>query len=249
MPATALGRRRRDGHLDLLGRPLADQHVVLALDVVDDRLVHLVATAADGAGGDDAGQGDHGHVGGAAADVDHHVPGSRRDVETRTDGGRHRLLDEVDLAGAGGERRLAHGALLDARDARRNADDDARPDQAAPVVGTLDEVAQHRLGDLEVRDHAVLDRADGADLARRAAQHLLGVVTDGEHAVAATVLVANDRHDARLGAHQALAVHVDQRRGRARRSRRWSRRTSDPVLPVANSPRRLGPVSACAGRN
>ena len=35
------------------------------------------------------------------------------------DGGRQRLLDEVGLAGAGLERRVAHGALLDARHARR----------------------------------------------------------------------------------------------------------------------------------
>ena len=37
------GVGRADLDLDLLGGPLADEQVVLALDVLDDRLVHLVA--------------------------------------------------------------------------------------------------------------------------------------------------------------------------------------------------------------
>jgi len=45
---------RGDGELDLLGRTLADQHVVLTLDVVDDRLVHLVTAGTDRTRRDDA---------------------------------------------------------------------------------------------------------------------------------------------------------------------------------------------------
>jgi hypothetical protein len=66
-----------DLDLDALGGLLADQQVVLALHVLDDRLVHLVAADADDLRVDDAGEGDHGDLGGAAADVDDHVaPGS-----------------------------------------------------------------------------------------------------------------------------------------------------------------------------
>jgi len=54
--ALALGRCGSDRHLGLLSRALANQHIVLALDVVDDRLVHLVAAGANGTGGDDSGQ-------------------------------------------------------------------------------------------------------------------------------------------------------------------------------------------------
>ena len=75
------------------------------------------------------------------------------------DRGRHRLLDQVGLARAGGERRLLDGALLDAGHAGRDADDDARVREAV-LVHLLDEVAQHLLGHVEVGDHAVLERAD-----------------------------------------------------------------------------------------
>ena len=81
------------------------------------------------------------------------------------DRGRHRLLDQVRLAGAGRERRLLDRALLDAGHARGHADDDARVREAV-LVHLLDEVAQHLLGDVEVGDDAVLQRADRADRAR-----------------------------------------------------------------------------------
>ena len=55
-------------------------------------------------------------------------------------------------------------------------------------MGALDEVAEHRLGDLEVGDHAVLDRADRADVAGRASEHLLRLEADREHALAPPVL-------------------------------------------------------------
>ena len=82
------------------------------------------------------------------------------------DGGGHGLLDDVGgLAGAGVLGGLLHGALLDAGDARRDADDHARLDPAA-VVHLLDEVAEHLLADLEVGDDAVLQRPDGLDVRR-----------------------------------------------------------------------------------
>ena len=57
------------------------------------------------------------------------------------------------------ERRLLDGAPLDAGDARRNADDDARVGEAI-LVHLLDEVAEHLLGDVEVGDDPVLQRPD-----------------------------------------------------------------------------------------
>src|SRR3954471_4364354 len=65
--------RAADLELDLLGRLLADQEFVLLLDVVDDRVVELVAADADALADDDAAEADDGHLGGAAADVDDHV--------------------------------------------------------------------------------------------------------------------------------------------------------------------------------
>ena len=89
---------------------------------------------------DDPAERDHGDLGRTAADVDDHVPGRLGDGQPCADRGGHRLLDEVRLPGAGRERRLLDGALLDARDARRDADDDPRVREAV-LVDLLDEVA------------------------------------------------------------------------------------------------------------
>ena len=70
-------------------------------------------------------------------------------------------------------------ALLDLRDFGRHADDDARAHPHVAVVGLLDEVRQHLLGDVEVGDDPVLHRLDGDDVAGCAAEHLLGLAADG----------------------------------------------------------------------
>src|SRR5467141_3475190 len=162
-----------DAHLDQLGGTLADQQVVLALDVLDDRFIHLVAAHADALGVHDARERDHCDVAGPAADVHDHVSGRLGDRQPGADRRGHRLLDQVDLARSGALRGLAHGAALHFGDAGRDPDDDAWLHQGGPVVRRADEVAQHRGGDLEVGDHPVLHGAAGDDVARRAPQHLL----------------------------------------------------------------------------
>ena len=71
-----------------------------------------------------------------------------------------------------------------------------------PLVHLLDEVAQHLLADLEVGDDAVLQRPDGLDVRRRAADHALGLGADGERAAVAGV----DGDDRRLVEHDAAAA-------------------------------------------
>src|SRR6185295_14983088 len=123
-----LGERERgaDLELDLLGRLLPDHQLVLALDVIDDGLVELVAADADRLRHDDAAERDHRNLARAAADVDDHVAGGLANREPGADRGRHRLLDEVRLARAGREAGLLHSALLHPRDARGDADHHAR---------------------------------------------------------------------------------------------------------------------------
>ena len=106
---------RADLELDLLGRLLADQQLVLALGVVDDRLVQLVAADADRLRDDDAAERDHRDLARAAADVDDHRAGRLADRQAGADRRRHRLLDQVGLARAGREAGLLDRALLDAR--------------------------------------------------------------------------------------------------------------------------------------
>ena len=101
--------------------------------------------------------------------------------------------------------RVLHRPLLDAGDARRNADDHAR---LAPPAGVhlLDEVAQHLLAHFEVGDDTVLQRSDGLDPARRATHHALGLETDGDGAPVGDV----DGDDRRLVQHHTLPSGVDE---------------------------------------
>src|SRR5437762_2547006 len=77
--------RGAKGDLDLLRGALTEGEAVLLLDVLDDRVVELVAADADRLAGDDAPQGDDRHLGGAAADVDHHVAGGLVHGQARAD--------------------------------------------------------------------------------------------------------------------------------------------------------------------
>src|SRR5262249_13862969 len=154
--------RRTDGDLYELRGPLADEQVVLALDVLDDGLVHLVTGHADRARKHDTAQRDDGDLGGAAADVDDHVTGRLGDRKAGADRRRHRLFDQIDFARPGRFCRFAHRAFLDRGNSEGYADHDprTRPHQSFARVCLLDEVTQHVFRDFEVGDHAVTQRAN-----------------------------------------------------------------------------------------
>src|ERR1700723_840592 len=91
------------------------------------------------------------------------------------------------------------GGLLDRPlpppgDARRHTHDHARVGKAV-LVDLLDEVPQHLLGHVEVRDHPILQRPDRLDRAGGAPEHPLRLDPHGVHLARARV----DRHHARLG--------------------------------------------------
>ncbi len=201
--------RRAEGHLDLLGGALPQHQGVLLLHPRDDRLVELVAGRADAERRHDAAEGDDRDLGGAAADVDHHVAGGLVDRQPGADRGRHRLLDDVDPAAARLVAGLLDRTLLDRGDAARHADDHARLGEVATPVHELDEVAQHLLGRVEVGDDAVLERPDRGDAVRRTTDHPLGLVADSEQLVRLLV----HRDDRRLVHEDAPSAHVDQRVG------------------------------------
>src|SRR5919106_689114 len=224
--------RRADLELELLSGLLPDEELVLLLDVAHDRLVHLVTADADGLRDDDAAEGDDGDLGGAAADVHDHVPGRLGDRQAGADGRRHRLFDQVSLARSGREGRLFNGALLHSRDAARHADDDAWVGEAV-VVHLLDEVAEHRLGHVEVGDDAVLQRPDGRDGAGRAAEHALGLDPDGVDFARALV----DSDHGRLGEHDSAPADVDERVRRAEVDSHLATAEAAYVAPQAHSPR------------
>src|SRR6266496_4401982 len=151
LPLFAHRRRRSDLNLDLLGRGLADEKVVVLAHELHDRLIQLVAAGADRRVRHDARQGDHGDLRGPAADVDHHVPGRGLDRQPHADRGRHRLGDHIDLLGARRLRGVAHRPLLHLGDAAGHAYDHLRlyPEQVTVDDG-VEENPQHLLGDVEV---------------------------------------------------------------------------------------------------
>ena len=75
-----------------------------------------------------------------------------------------------------------NGALLDLCYAGRDANGDprARQAEAEVIVYRADEVVEHLLGDCEVGDNAVAQRAHGNDIGRSTADHALGLRANRE---------------------------------------------------------------------
>src|SRR5262249_48665422 len=92
---------RSQRNLDLFSAPLADQEVVVLLDVFHDRLVHLIARDPHRIAVHDAGEPNPRPLGRAATDIDDHAAPRFLNRHARSDRRSHRSLDEVYLAGAG----------------------------------------------------------------------------------------------------------------------------------------------------
>jgi hypothetical protein len=203
---------RADAFLDRLGGGFANQHAVVAADVVDDGVVEAVATDAHAALVDHAAQRDHADLGGAAADVHDHGAAGFADGQAGANRGRHRLFDQINLGGASAQRRFTDRAPLDLGGSAGHADDDARAGtQHTAGQHHLDELLEHLLGDSEVGDHAVLHRANRLDVARHLAQHRLGFLANGLNGLLSlgAPFVANG-DDRRFVEHDALVANDNQ---------------------------------------
>ena len=88
----------------------------------------------------------------------------------------------------------------------------------------LQQQPDHPLGDLEVGDRAAAQRTHGDDVAGRAADHLPRLAAGGEHLAGLPV----ERDDRGLVEHDALALHVDERVGRAEVDREVTCHVSAP---------------------
>jgi hypothetical protein len=183
---------------------------VHVLDVVDDRVVHLVAADADRLPDHHSAERDHRDLGGATADVDHHARDRVRDGQVGADRSCHRLLDQIDGPRARGSCRLVDRPPLDVGDPARDAQNDPRERETA-AAGLRDEVAQHLLGDLEVGDDAVPQRPGRADRGRRAADHPPRLGADRVHAAG----LLRERDHRRLEEHDPAPANEHERVGRA----------------------------------
>jgi hypothetical protein len=174
-------------------------------------VIHVVASGAGRLAEDDARERDDRDLRRAAADVDDEMPARLLDGEAGADRGRHRLLHEVDRLRPRLHRRLAHGPSLHLRGARAHTDDDARPEEAVAGLNARDELLQHRLRDLEVRDDAVAQRSHHLDVGRGTAQHRPGLLPDGDDRMPDPV----EGDDGGLGDDDALPTDEQQRVGGA----------------------------------
>ncbi len=83
----------------------------------------------------------------------------------------------------------------------------SRFDPTAAVMHLADEIAQHRLGDFEIRDDAVLHGANGLDVAWRATQHPFRLFSYRQDMTGPRL----DGHHARLSQNNAAITHIHQR--------------------------------------
>src|SRR3546814_11417489 len=80
--------------------------------------------------------------------------------------------------------RVANGWALDRCGARWHADHDFGPAwEAAVSMHLVNEVLDHLLGNIDVRDHAVAQGTNRLDRIRCLANHQLGIIANGLHAL------------------------------------------------------------------
>src|SRR5436190_12042750 len=205
------GIGRADLDLDALGGRLADEDAVVAAHVVHDRLVEAIAADACGVGVHHAIERQYGHLGGAAADVEHHRAARLVHRQSRAHRRGHRLAHDRHVARARAFGRLADGAPLHLRRTARHAHRHPWSGLERTVaVHLVDEVLQHLLGVGEVGDHAVLHGTHGRDVPGRAPEHGLGLGADRDDYLAAAPGLVLHRDHRGLVEHDALVAHIDQ---------------------------------------
>ena len=197
---------RADLDLDLLGGALTDEQVVFALDEGDDGLIEHITGHAHAAGCHDAAQRDDSDLCRTAADVHDHAAGRLADGQARTNCSCHRLFNDGHLTGAGLQGRFAHSAALHLGDAGGDADDHAGAGEHTVAASLLEEVFQHIGGNIEVRDHAVLQGAHCHDAAGGTADDSLCLAAHTAHFIGLGVHC----HHRRLAHDDALALHIHQ---------------------------------------
>ena len=108
------------------------------------------------------------------------------------------------LARTGAHSGIENRTLFNIRDQRGDADDNARLDDAR-TCDNINQLADQRLCQNIIRDHAVLQRMHNGNIFRRAAFHFIGFLSDGDYALRALV----ERDYGRFIQHNAPAALCD----------------------------------------
>ena len=181
---------------------------MLLAQVVLNVIGQLVPSRLDALLHHDTAQGDHGDFRRTASDIHHHVALRGLHVQADTEGGRHRLENKVDIASSRVLRGITDRTDFHFRTAGRDAHHhfQAGGEQALVLaVHLFDETADHHLGRVEVRDHAVFQRTDGLDARVGPLMHQFGLLAQGN---AGTGLVI-DGHDTRLVQYDLVVLEDD----------------------------------------
>ncbi len=183
---------------------------MLTADVAGDHFIKVIAGNLQGGGHSHAVHAQHGDVGGAAADVHDHMAAGTPNVQTGTQTGSQRLLNQEHTPGTGFDGGVNDGTLLHLGHAGGHGDDHTGLGaELGGLVGGLEHLLQHPNGHLVVADDAVLQRVHGNDVAGGTAQHIPGGGAHLQH-LAGVLVHGNHR---RLPDHQTLAIGVDQNVG------------------------------------
>src|SRR5262249_45905863 len=119
------GEGRAQLYLYRFGGPLPDQQVVLALDVLDYRLVQLVSRYTDRSRVYYSGKRDHRDICRSAPDIHDHIAIGFGNRQPCTDSGRHRLGNQIDLRRFCSIRSILDRTALYLSDFTGDADDDS----------------------------------------------------------------------------------------------------------------------------
>ena len=197
---------RPDVLFDPLGTTLTDQKVMIASDIGDDRLIHLITADTYGSRIDNPTKGQHSNFRSATADIDNHRARGLGNRQPCSDRGGHRLFDQKDSARACAFGRFLNGSAFDRSRPRWNTNDHLWTRKAAAIMHLANEVLDHFFGDFKVRDHTVTERSNGFDIPRRTTKHQLCFVTNSQNLPPA--LDIRDRHHGRFVQHDSPTSDV-----------------------------------------
>jgi hypothetical protein len=146
-----------------------------------------------------------------SVDVDNHAAADLCDRQACAESSCHRLFNQPDFTGSGRHGCIVNGPLLDFCNSGGDTDDDSRAryrDKTLLVCFT-DEIFKHRLGDLELGDHAVSQGSHSDNVGWSPPDHFLGFRSDCLRFPGSFI----DSHPRRFSDDDPLTTHVDERIG------------------------------------
>ena len=196
--------------LHSLGSDLTDDHVVLAPHIAGNDLIKEVACDPQRGGQDHTVHAQNGNIGGTAADIHHHMTLGILQINTGTQSGCQRLLDQEHTAGTGLDGGIDHIALLNFGNAAGNGNDHTGlGSQQTALCSGLEHGGEHPHRHFMVGNDAAGQGLHGNQVAGGTAHHIPGT---GTHLEDLSLVAVHGNHGGFLY-HDTLAVHIDQHIG------------------------------------